>query len=116
MLKNVIFVFSFFILYINCFNFNPEEFKCDHQKIDKLKVGDEVILCIHTIDPNTNSTFNQNKLHKKKFAISIKVDDYSILSVDGIRAINNENDNGNKDLELLAQINEVTSVFATVSI
>jgi len=112
MLKNVIFVFSFFILSINCFNFSPENFICDHQKI-KLKVGDEVVLCIHTIDPNTNSSSYSSQNHKKKFAISIKVDDYSILSVDGI---NNGNNIENKDLELLAQINEVTSVFTTVSI
>jgi hypothetical protein len=105
MLKNISFVFILIILCINSICFKPEEFKCDHSKIDKLKVGDEVVLCIHTIDPIPNSSPNQ------KFAISIKVDEYSILSVDGIHALS-----GNKDMELLAQINEVTSVFTTVSI
>ena len=105
MLKNISFVFILIILFINSICFKPEDFVCDHPKIDKFKVGDEVVLCIHTIDPVPNSNPNQ------KFAISIKVDEYSILSVDGIHALS-----GNKDMELLAQINEVTSVFTTVSI
>ena len=108
MLKNISFIFFLFILFINSICFKPEDFKCDQLKIDKLKVGDEVVLCIHTIDPDQNSNQNQ------KFAISIKVDEYSILSVDGIRAINKKNQDNN--MELLAQINEVTSVFTTVSI
>ena len=107
MLKNISFIFFLFILFINSICFKPEDFKCDQPKIDKLKVGDEVVLCIHTIDPENP---NQNQ----KFAISIKVDEYSILSVDGIRAINKKNQDNN--MELLAQINEVTSVFTTVSI
>ena len=106
MLKNISFVFILIILFINSICFKPGDFVCDHSKIDKLKVGDEVVLCIHTIDPapDPNSPPNQ------KFAISIKVDEYSILSVDGIHALS-----GNRDMELLAQINEVTSVFTTVS-
>ena len=108
MLKNISFIFFLFILFINSICFKPEDFKCDQPKIDKLKVGDEVVLCIHTIDPDQNPNQNQ------KFAISIKVDEYSILSVDGIRAINKKNQDNN--MELLAQINEVTSVFTTVSI
>ena len=108
MLKNVSFVFTLFILFINSNCFKPEDFKCYNPKIDKLKVGDEVVLCIHTLPI---SDTNQNQKPNLKFAISIKVDEYSILSVDGINALSEKD-----DMELLAQINEVTSVFTTVRI
>ena len=106
MLKNVGFAFILVILFITSICFQPKDFVCDHPKNDKLKVGDEVVLCIHTIDPDIILNPNQ------KFAISIKVDEYSILSVDGINKLSENNNN----MELLAQINEVTSVFTTVSI
>ena len=109
MFKNY-FVLTFSILFISSLCYQPEDFKCDIPKMDKLKVGDEVVLCIHTINQTQFPEPNKNQ----KIAISIKVDEYSILSVDGIRAINR--DAGDNDMELLAQINEITSVFTTVSI
>ena len=66
------FILSFIILYIKT---DPsEEYRCVDNTSDKLKVGEDVILCVHII----------NKKKKEKVGIRIKVDEYSVVSIEGI--------------------------------
>ena len=105
---NILYILSFLILYIKT---DPsEEFRCVDNISNKLKVGEEVILCIHIITKN----------NKEKVGIKIKVDEYSVVSVEGIfdkyeemkyKSINDED-----TIELLAQIGNTTSVFTSVSL
>ena len=101
---------KFFILFIYIsfiFNYIPfvysqghsnpnQKFKCSTTAHD-LKVGDEVILCIHIIPKN------------KKVAIKIKVDEYSMLSFNKIYDLIT----GEK-IELIAQIGDTISKIPTV--
>ena len=76
---------------------NPnQKFKCSTTAHD-LKVGDEVILCIHIIQSD------------KKAAIKIKVDEYSMLSFNKIYDLIT----GEK-IELIAQIGDTISKIPTV--
>ena len=77
---------------------NPnQKFKCSTTAHD-LKVGDEVILCIHILTPEN-----------KKVAIKIKVDEYSMLSFNKIYDLIT----GEK-IELIAQIGDTISKIPTV--
>ena len=101
---------KFFILFIYIsfiFNYIPfvysqghsnpnQKFKCSTTAHD-LKVGDEVILCIHIIPKN------------QKVAIKIKVDEYSMLSFNKIYDLIT----GEK-IELIAQIGDTISKIPTV--
>ena len=76
---------------------NPnQKFKCSTTAHD-LKVGDEVILCMHIIPD------------KKKVAIKIKVDEYSMLSFNKIYDLISD-----KKIELIAQIGDTISKIPTV--
>ena len=77
---------------------NPlQKFKCTSPN-HNLKVGDEVILCIH-IKPSD-----------KKAAIKIKVDEYNMLSFNKIYDLIS----GNIKLELVAQIGDIVTKIPTV--
>ena len=69
-------------------------------KAHNLKVGDDVILCIHILSQN------------KKLAMPIKVDEYSMLSFNKIHDLINPEE----EIELLAQIGETTTILPTVNI
>jgi hypothetical protein len=105
------FILSLFFIFVK--SDIPEDYKCFDPTSEKLKVGEEVILCIHII---------RKDFQKEKVGIRIKVDEYSVVSLDGIydkynEAINHHkgNDPNNFNLELLAQIGKITSVFTSVS-
>ena len=72
-------------------------------KAHNLKVGDDVILCIHILSQN------------KKLAMPIKVDEYSMLSFNKIHDLIDVNTE-EEEIELLAQIGETTTIFPTVNI
>ena len=98
---------SFFIIYIR--SDVPEDYQCFEPTSEKLKIGEEVILCIHYIIGNI----------KEKMGIRIKVDEYSVVSLEGVYDKYNtypKNKEETKDnFELLAQIGKITSVFKSVS-
>ena len=76
---------------------NPlQKFKCTSPN-HNLKVGDEVILCIHIIRSD------------KKAAIKIKVDEYNMLSFNKIYDLI-----GSGKLELVAQIGDIVTKIPTV--
>ena len=81
----------------------PEDYKCTG--VQQLKVGEEVVLCIHIIDHERNRD-------KKRLAVKVIADEYSVVSLDGIH---NMYGNHHKNVEFLAQIGNVTSVFPSVS-
>ena len=115
-------LFSFFIFlyFIKLILGEKQDFKCG-PLTNKLKIGDKVILCIHVL----------NSQHKK-FAIPIKIDEYSVVSFNHIykfiKDISNDNNyahnTNNSDnikenqnqIELIAQIGDKMTVFPTVSI
>ena len=81
---------------------NPlQKFKCTSPN-HNLKVGDEVILCIHIIHIIPND---------KKAAIKIKVDEYNMLSFNKIYDLIGS---GNIKLELVAQIGDIVTKIPTV--
>jgi hypothetical protein len=101
-------ILSFLILYIKT---DPsEEYRCVDNTSDKLKVGENVILCVHII----------SKKKKEKVGIRIKVDEYSVVSIEGIldkyKELKKQFKNDDFSIELLAQIGNVTSVFTSVSL
>ena len=105
------FFFSLFFIFVK--SDIPEDYKCFDRTSEKLKVGEEVILCIHII---------RKDFQKEKVGIRIKVDEYSVVSLDGIYdkyneaiTLHNGNDANSINLELLAQIGKITSVFTSVS-
>ena len=59
-----LFSFFIFLFFIKLILSEKQDFKCG-PLTNKLKIGDEVILCIHVL----------NSQHKK-FAIPIKIDEY----------------------------------------
>ena len=71
-------------------------------KAHNLKVGQDVILCIHILPQN------------KKLAMPIKVDEYSMLSFNKIHDLIDANTE--EEIELLAQIGETTTILPTVNI
>ena len=101
--------FRFFIYISFIFNYisyvnsqqghNPlQKYKCTSPN-HNLKVGDEVILCIHIIPSD------------KKAAIKIKVDEYNMLSFNKIYDLIGS---GNIKLELVAQIGDIVTKIPTV--
>ena len=92
-------------LYIFLFNYIPliasqpnKKYECGRPNSHNLKVGDNVILCIHVLPEN------------KKLAMQIKVDEYSMLSFNRISDLIL-----NKEIELIAQIGETITISPTVS-
>ena len=81
----------------------PEDYKCtgNHQ----LKVGEEVVLCIHILDRSKN--------HRNRMAIKVIADEYSVVSLDGTHS---KFFDARGNVEFLAQIGNVTSVFTSVSL
>ena len=102
MSKIYIYIIIIFLCIVIIKSDQPEDYKCT--TIDQLKVGEEVVLCVHVLE--------HNKKKKRKVAIKIKTDEYSVVSFEGIHDIYHKNFN---DIELLAQIGNVTSVFTSVS-
>ena len=102
---NTLIIFSFLILFSQS---DLSDYKCDYlNNLSELKVGDEVILCIHIVEL------------KKKVALQIKVDEYSVVSIDGLynfysQQIRNTKEREESNMRLLAQIKDVTSVFTSV--
>jgi len=106
---------TFFVLFILIFPSKediPEDYKCSPLAVKKLKLGDEVVLCIHM------------KQLKEKVAIRLRVDEYSMFSVEGFyekyknysEALKKKDLNSIDDIELLAQIDNITSNFTSVRI
>ena len=104
MLKNTILLIILYFLIFNINCYSPNDFKCFAES-EKVKVGDEVVLCIHLIQSD------------KKIGIPIKVDEYSVVRVEGVKDEYDDLDNEEKyEYEILAQINDTTSVFTSVRI
>ena len=104
-MQNILYRFIillFLILYIRT---DPSEYYCDDIISENLKVGEEVILCIHFI----------SHYKKEKVGIRINVDEYSVVSLDGIYDKYKLSNIGDR-IELLAQIGNITSVFTSVSL
>ena len=102
MLKNTILLIILYFLVFNINCYSPNDFKCFAES-EKVKVGDEVVLCIHLIQSD------------KKIGIPLKVDEYSVVRVEGVK---DEYDDFSEidEYEILAQINDTTSVFTSVRI
>ena len=93
----IFFIFNYIPFVYSQESSNPnQKFRCSTTAHD-LKVGDEVILCIHIIPDN------------KKVAIKIKVDQYSMLSFNKIYDLISD-----KKIELIAQIGDTVSKIPTV--
>ena len=64
-----------FLLLISSFNYissSAEEYKCKNEDINReIEIGDEVTICLHS------------KEKKKKIAYKLKVDKYSIITIEG---------------------------------
>ena len=108
---NILYRFIFLSFLLLSIKTDPnEEFRCVDNISDKIKVGEEVILCIHII----------NKDYKEKVVIRIKVDEYSVVSLEGIldkyKEMKSKLKNDDFTIELLAQIGNTTSVFTSVSL
>ena len=100
---NNIFIFIFLFNYIPEILSQKEEYKCALTR-HNLKVGEEIILCIHILKEN------------KKVAMPIKVDEYSMISFNHIYKISNDILQNKKEIEFIAQIGDVTTINPTVSI
>ena len=103
-------ILSLFIFYIKSENdFN--DFKCFEPTSNKLKIGEDIVLCIHLLN------FNKEEPLNKKIGIRVKVDEYSVISIDGIyqEYYNRIKNDTNSNIELLAQISNVTSIYTSVS-
>ena len=112
-------IFSFLIIYLKTESL--DDFKCFEPTSNKLKVGEDIILCIHILKNNNSSN--------KKVGIRVKVDEYNVISLDGaydiIKHTNDPNvpegtenpqpNPNQKNIEFLVQISNVTSVFTSVS-
>ena len=88
-------IFLLFIIYKS----NCQSFRCKSTDSDDLKVGDEAVLCIHLLEKGT------------RIAIPIEVDEYSVASIKGI--YDQASLEGN-DINFLAQVGTITSVFPSV--
>ena len=96
------------LLFVNIKTQPSNDYKCFDPTSDKLKVGEDVILCIHIIEDNKDNSI------PKKVGIKIKVDEYSVISIDEIYNQYGKNLNTNM-ISFLAQIGNITSVFTSVS-
>ena len=65
----------------------------------ELQIGDKVYLCIHNIQNET------------RIAIPIEVDEYSVATIKGLY---NSVSSGEYDIEFLAQVGKITSVYKAV--
>ena len=93
----ILFIFNY-ISYVNSQHGPLQKFKCTSPN-HNLKVGDEVILCIHIIPKD------------RKAAIKIKVDEYNMLSFNKIYDLIGSS---NIKLELVAQIGDIVTKIPTV--
>ena len=87
-------LFSFIILSSNC-----QTYICNSSK-DKLKVGDKAYLCIHILESNT------------KIIYPLEVDEYSVVTIKGIYSQISSN---KTNINFLAQVQDMTSIFPSVS-
>ena len=92
-LHNIL-IFTF--LFLQTLSSPKEDYKCGLPG-QNLKVGDDVILCIHILKEN------------KKLAMPIKVDEYSMISFNHIFEIY-DTLNNKKEIEFIAQIGDATTV------
>ena len=103
--KFTLLLFLYYIKYIITQN---SDFKCG-RILHNLKIGDDVILCIHILSKEP-----------KKFAIPIKIDEYSVVSFNQIykfiKPENNHIEENNNPIELIAQIGDKLTIMPTVSI
>ena len=96
-----IFTFFFILNYIpKIIKSQSVEYKCGELS-KNLKLGDEVILCIHILKEN------------KKVAMPIKVDEYSMVSFDHIFEIYDKLNNKN-EVQFIAQIADTLTINPTV--
>jgi hypothetical protein len=96
-----IFTFFFILNYIpKIIKSQSVEYKCGELS-KNLKVGDEVILCIHILKEN------------KKVAMPIKVDEYSMVSFNHIFEIYDKLNNKN-EAQFIAQIGDTLTINPTV--
>ena len=96
-------IFILIFLFPKILNSPKEDYKCGSPE-HNLKVGDNIILCIHLLKEN------------KKVAMPIKVDEYSMISFNHIYKISNDILQNKKEIEFIAQIGDVTTINPTVSI
>ena len=88
-----------FFLILIFFNINCQTFICNSNDANELQIGDKVYLCIHNIQNET------------RIAIPIQVDEYSVATIKGLySSISSEEYN----LEFLAQVGNITSVYKAV--
>ena len=88
-----------FFLFFIFFNINCQTFICNSNDANELQIGDKVYLCIHNIQNET------------RIAIPIQVDEYSVATIKGLySSISSEEYN----LEFLAQVGTITSVYKAV--
>ena len=97
----IFFIYILFFFFIPVTFSQPEDkseqkYECD-PKIHDLKVGEEIILCIHILSLN------------KKFAMPIKVDEYSMVSFNSIYDLILDT-----EIELIAQIGDTITSMPTV--
>ena len=88
-----------FFLLIILFYINCQTFICNSNDAGELQIGDNVYLCIHNIQNET------------RIAIPIEVDEYSVATIKGLY---NTVSNGEYDIEFLAQVGTITSVYKVV--
>ena len=88
-----------FFLFLTSICVNCQNFTCNSNDSRDLKIGDKVYLCIHNIQNET------------RIAFPIEVDEYSVATIKGLY---NKIEDNNTDIEFLAQIGTMTSVFKAV--
>ena len=89
-----LFFLTLILFYINC-----QTFICNSNDAGELQIGDKVYLCIHNIQNET------------RIAIPIEVDEYSVATIKGLYSSISSAQN---DLEFLAQVGTITSVYKAV--
>ena len=95
----IIYIFIFYFIPVSFSK--PEEknepnYKCD-PNVHNVQVGEDITLCIHIVS------------EKKKLAMPIKVDEYSMVSFNHIYNLIK-----NKEIELIAQIGDTFTSTPTV--
>ena len=91
---------NLFFLILTFFYTYCQDYICNSNDASDLKVGDKVYLCIHNIQNET------------RIAFPIEVDEYSVATIKGL--YNNIKDNNDINIEFLAQVGTLTSVFKAV--
>ena len=94
-LNNYIFLLILIFIYTNC-----QTYICNSNDSKDLKIGDTAYLCIHNIQNET------------RIAIPIEVDEYNVATIRGFYSTINTFEN---EIEFLAQVGNITSVFKSVS-